>query len=157
MPSTRSRLVGGRDQQIPSAQALEKIGDDTDRAVDIIGLGVAGGFARSKIVVAIRKPVESNVRSQRVAIDFQARTEGIAFTLTDQGGQDELLEMRGAQPIWFSGRMERIAEAHEPGKVLRSSDHACYPPPERLSTDYDLRARTGVLHGLIDDNSKCID
>ena len=57
-----------------------------------------------------------------VALHLGAAAERIALALHDQRRAGERLQMRRAQLLGLLGRMERVAEAHEPGDALRSAN-----------------------------------
>ena len=85
---------------------------------------------------------------ERVARDLLARAERVARALADQRRRRERGEVRGAQLLGPARRMERIAEAEQPGDpaggVQLVRDHAGDPPAHRLAAD-DQRPRRAEL------------
>jgi len=83
------------------------------RCREIAGAREAAAAAGSQIMIAVARPKEAYRRRKLQSFNLTAAAERIALALHDECGAVQMLEVSRAQRLRFSGRMKRVAEAHE--------------------------------------------
>src|SRR5579863_7824717 len=114
--------------------------DAVRRREHVVGSGEAGnGLARLEIVITVFEPKNLDGFRELVVRDFLSRAKEVACPLHDKSRRPHFGEMRGAQLIRFTYRMERIAETQQPGYTTGSveldGDHTCDAAAHRLPAD----------------------
>ncbi len=98
-------------------------------------------LARLEVVVAVLQPEKFDPVGQGVSRNLVAGAEFVAGPLTDQCRRLEIGKMSGAQLVRFSGGMEGIAEAKEPGDLALGmkvvGDHAGDATAHGLAADHE--------------------
>jgi hypothetical protein len=108
---------------------------------------VAPDRARLEGVVSVLEEHDADGRRQLVRRDLLAAPQRVASPLEEERRGRERLQVRDAEPVGPSRRMEGVAEAHEPARTGLVGDHARDPASHRLPADHE----TGAPAQLRDD------
>ncbi len=104
-------------------------------------------YTRPEAVIAVRKPMQPNVRGQHIILHLFGRTKWIARSLADQRRRLQVYEMRhtpGGDGL--SWRMEWVAKANKTPYRQLVCQETCGSATERLTANNQIPCTQALDH-----------